>query len=158
MESLFDAPAGAVNVAVLPTLSSTSYGKWAEQLAIVELLRRGHRVAVPVADDDGVDLVVNYRLRVQVKNAFRSTKGLGPGGSYLYDGFAWSAKCGWLKSDVYLLHGDEGGASRWWVVPAEVLVGHGATLLLYEGARRSQRRSRASIVREYEDAWHLFDG
>lgn len=35
--------------------------------AVALLLRRGHKVAVPVVDDDGVDLVVNYRTTVQVK-------------------------------------------------------------------------------------------
>lgn len=46
-----------------------SLGVAAEHAAIARLLDLGHKVAVPVTDDDGVDLIVNYRWTVQVKSA-----------------------------------------------------------------------------------------
>lgn len=57
------AVAGGVDAGV-----TTSASGMATQMEVVaELLRRGHKVAVPVVDDDGVDLVVNYCVKVQVK-------------------------------------------------------------------------------------------
>src|SRR3990172_7695085 len=50
---------------------TTSIGALAEIRLIAELLGRGHRVAQPVSDDDGVDLIVNYRTCVQVKSCAR---------------------------------------------------------------------------------------
>lgn len=48
-------------------IGSSADGAVAEHEAIARLLSLGHKVAVPVVDDDGVDLIVNYRVPVQVK-------------------------------------------------------------------------------------------
>jgi hypothetical protein len=147
----FDVASAAVNAWLTPGhKTASSYGKHAEHLAIAELLKRGHRVAVPVVDDDGVDIVVNYRTRVQVKSSNRST--LEPVSGYSYGRLAWSSKRVWTEADIFLLYGN----SRWWVVPASVLSGCGRTFSIYtEGTR--QKNSRMATVAEYEDAWDVFD-
>ncbi len=138
------------------TISSSAHGALAEQLAIVELLRRGHRVAVPVVDDDGVDLVVNYHLRVQVKNAMRKTQNLGPGGTYPYEGFKWSSQYAWSEADIFILHGEEAAGSRWFIVPAFAITGHGKTLSMYD-APSAHAASAARTVALHEDRWDHFD-
>lgn len=152
METLFDVAPAAVNGYTTSRADTSAYGALAEHLAITELLRRGHKVAVPVVDDDGVDLVVNYSVRVQVKNAHRRPAEVQPG--YVYDKFSWASKRGWVAADVFLLHGQDGIKSRWWVVPASELLGHGNSLVLYvSGAGKRQAR-----VAAYEDAWSVFGG
>lgn len=133
----------------------SAYGAVAEHLAVVELLRRGHRVAIPVVDDDGVDLVVNYSLRVQVKNATRLPIEPKPG--FVYEKFAWRSKRSWSEADIFMLHGVDTGVSRWWIVPAEHLIGAGASLALYVGGTR-RMTSLQTAVRSCEDAWGLFSG
>lgn len=147
METLFDVGSvPAVNARPLSGSHGTSaYGAVAEQLAIAELLLRGHRVAVPVVDDDGVDLVVDYRVRVQVKNAHRRDVETVPG--YSYPASSWGSKRGWRDADVFMLH----SAGRWWIVPAWELVGHGKTLLVYADSLRG----RSASIGQYEDAWHV---
>lgn len=63
---LFEVAAAEAVVSVAP-VSTSAAGMATEMEVIAELLRRGRKVAVPVVDDDGVDLVVDYRWRVQVK-------------------------------------------------------------------------------------------
>lgn len=48
-------------------LLPSAHGAVAELEAQALLVARGHKVAVPVVDDDGVDLIVDYRTLVQVK-------------------------------------------------------------------------------------------
>lgn len=151
METLFDVASAAVNGVASLKADTSAYGALAEHLAITELLRRGHKVAVPVVDDDGVDLVVNYSVRVQVKNAHRRAVEVQPG--YVYDKFGWRSKHRWAEADVFLLHGYEGGLSRWWVVPAAALLGHAESLMLYVGGKGGRQ-----TIALFEDAWSVFDG
>lgn len=53
--------------ASLPDRAAAAFGASVEHEVISILLRQGHKVAVPVVDDDGVDLIVDYRTTVQVK-------------------------------------------------------------------------------------------
>jgi hypothetical protein len=46
---------------------SSAHGKAVEMKLAAMLLERGHEVAIPL-NDSGVDLVVDYQLRVQVKS------------------------------------------------------------------------------------------
>lgn len=130
-------------------------GVAAEQLAIAALLRRGHKVAVPVVDDDGVDLIVDYRIRVQVKSGRRRDIETLPG--YVYSAYGWSQlgrSAG--KVELFMLHGVTPlGADRWWIVPA-VVFGDAPpnSLYLYEGSTRG----RSARVAQYEEAWGFFDG
>lgn len=135
------------------SLSDAAVGLLGEQLAIVELMRRGFKVAVPVVDDDGVDLVVNYRLRVQVKSSGRQR--VEPLRGYVYYQYAWSqldrsrGKC-----DFFALHALAADRSdRWWVVPA-------AAMPLRNDLRFSEDASRGWGLRlsGYENAWELLNG
>jgi hypothetical protein len=47
-------------------IGATAKGHRAVALLIARLLEIGHKIATPVVDDDGVDLIVNYRITVQV--------------------------------------------------------------------------------------------
>lgn len=49
--------------------SYAAMGVAAEMMLVAALLERGHKVALPVVDDDGVDLIVDYRKLVQVKTS-----------------------------------------------------------------------------------------
>lgn len=151
MDSLFDVASAAVNGRTTASADCSAYGAVAEHLAIVELLRREHSVAIPVVDDDGVDLVVNYQLRVQVKNCQRTK--LTPVPGYTYSRFAWSSRQLWEKADVFLFHALDDGRSRWWVVPAAVLAGYSTTVSMYSGGKRH----KVSRIAQYEDGWGLFD-
>src|SRR5947209_4935295 len=46
---------------------ASTIGEVAECRAVAELLLRGHKVARPSIDNDAIDLVIDYRLRAQVK-------------------------------------------------------------------------------------------
>ncbi len=152
---VFDAAPVALNELVSSRETATAYGAVAEHLAIAKLLRRGHKVAIPVTDDDGVDLVVDYSIRVQVKNAHR--RKFSPNG-VTYDKFAWSCKSAWSRADVFLLHGLEpNGDSRWFVVPSDVIAGHGRTLLFYEAKVAAYPDSMNARIASLEGAWDVFD-
>lgn len=154
METLFDVAPAAVNGDVCGDRRDTgAYGAVAEQLAIAELLRRGHKVAVPVVDDDGVDLVVNYSVRVQVKSAHRKRLETVPG--YGYQTYSWNSKRGWCLADVFLLYGRSPDVGdRWWVVPQAVVASASTMVNLYEGSSRGISAALAS----YEGAWGVFGG
>jgi len=71
-QQLFEIPGQQASIR---GVTSSAAGQAAELLLAARLLQRGHRVAVPIVDDDGVDLVVDYRLSVQVKLAERNGHG-----------------------------------------------------------------------------------
>lgn len=120
-------------------------GAASEHLAIARLLELGHRVAVPVVDDDGVDLIVNYRVTVQVKSSQLHDRG---DGFFCYRFWVTPERGSEhprtrdLHVDVFLLHGRE--TNEWWVVAGEDV----------GSARRLSRRS--GVGRDLEN-WDLFD-
>lgn len=76
---LFVIPEGPADLAVPSNaMDSLAIGTAAEMLLVAELLKRGNKVALPVVDDDGVDLIVNYRLAVQVKSRTQGTSKKNP--------------------------------------------------------------------------------
>lgn len=141
-------------VAALSPSRDAAIGVAAENLAISVLLRRGHKVAVPVVDDDGVDLIVDYRLRVQVKSSSRRVVTTNP--PYSYAAYMFSGLNKSLgKVEFFLFHGvGDDGTDRWWVVPAAALAGCGPSVNIYEG---SVRGTSARLM-AYENAWELLDG
>lgn len=62
---LFEVAAAAVDER--DGVFTAAKGTATELEVIARLLRLGHKVATPVVDDDGVDLIVDYRTLVQVK-------------------------------------------------------------------------------------------
>jgi hypothetical protein len=72
---LFDVAVKVDDADGAPSPGTIGLGVAAEMLLVAALLERGHKVAVPIADDDGVDVIVDYRLKVQVKSsAYRDAR------------------------------------------------------------------------------------
>lgn len=116
-------------------------GRVSEQLVIAKLLTLGHHVAVPVIDDDGVDLIVNYRFKVQVKSSCLRDKG----DERVYRFATAPSRAGGRRDahvDVYVLHGRD--TDEWWVVSAANL-------------QTMARFSRTPGSTLDKDAWHVFD-
>lgn len=131
----------------------------AEHRAIVALLERGHKVAVPVVDDDGVDLIVDYRLTVQVK----STSLAGPtwqfalgGGYYGADGIRAYRQ----PPDAHIALCFAETIQTWWVVPMRWLreAGLRSTTMGFSLAWPVRRRTQyAALSSTCREAWHLLD-
>lgn len=129
-------------------------------LAIAELLKRGHKVAVPVVDDDGVDLVVDYHVKVQVKSANTSVStgtvwrfGIG-GGYYRKNGELISYR----GTDPDILMAYAHPIHTWWICPFQWLYDTGlmrreGVVSVSLGARNGTRG--APISRACLNAWHL---
>lgn len=146
-------------------MTTSHRGAVSEYLAIAKLLELGHRVAVPVVDDAGVDLIVDYRTTVQVKMRTEATE---PGGNsfpfplgrgrYRRDGeYVRGLKGGGNQADILLCHAVAPDA--WWVIPWAWLFESGWTTdtlgfgLTLEPTRASKYGALSQRTRE---AWHLF--
>lgn len=142
VEEALLAPASA------PPQLTRAAGASSEMLVVSRLLLLGHRVALPVLDDDGVDLVVNHRTTVQVKSAANVRHG-----GYLFCG---GHGLPLLRDhvDVVVLHGREG--DHWWVIPTAVLrnAGVGKTVRIPVPGVDPRRPPRFA---EWLDAWAAFD-
>jgi hypothetical protein len=125
---------------------TAAVGAAAEHEAISVLLRRGLKVAVPVVDDDGVDLVVGYRVAVQVKYTAQTTR----------DGCPLLCVARWVRRhaseqpvwkpfpahvDVLMVLVEGVG---WYVIPRERV-----------GDRRNMTLGRS--MDEWREAWSVFD-
>lgn len=95
-------------------------GTSAQMLATSKLLELGYKVAIPVTDDDGVDLIVNYCVKVQVKScASRRENGVlqvalrnrrkGRGTEHVLG----------THVDVVAVYARDTG--NWWIIPRDVL-------------------------------------
>lgn len=141
-----------------PGIGSSAFGAKAVHLAIAELLRRGHRVAVPVVDDDGVDLVVDYRVTVQVKSA--SLRVARPVLGYSYPAFKWFLGTKRRTADVFLLHAAGDERDRWFVVRGDVVRMVKSTVTIYDGMSPpggSGRQTLGGMCLAGEAHWELFD-
>ena len=130
-------------------LSSGAIGAVSEHLVVARLLDLGRRVAIPVVDDDGVDLVVDYRTTVQVKSSV-----CGAGETYR---FAFTTRRP-NRADVFVLHGRDPEA--WWIVPGDVIRSYGgaaAISIALNPCAAPRRKHRFTECWEYRDAWHVFD-
>lgn len=143
-------PQHGSRVGVNEGIPSANYGAVAEALAVAELLRHGHEVAVPVVDN-GIDLCVDYWARVQVKGAHRLS--FEPLAGRVYDRFMWSKLWGAdrerARIDFFLLYGRDGERDRWWVVPSSVVRSVAGSLNFLPGAVRGLSLE----IAKYEDAW-----
>jgi hypothetical protein len=122
----------------------------AEAELVAALLKLGHKVAIPCCDDDGVDLIVNYRTLVQVKaSAHRNPRGLlkvggGARGPLIRD-----------HVDIFAAHALDSGA--WWFVPGDVFRSSGANNGVWFAEHARNVRCRATMLSGWRDAWHVFD-
>ena len=125
------------NTIVQTAIPASLVGAAAQFMLAGKLMALGHRVAVALVDDDGVDLIVNYRTLVQVKSSgYRERRdqlsvdlGIAP------------------HVDAVALHANDNGS--WWIVPAHLLRG-------MSRVRVSERH--ATRYGPWCEAWHVFDG
>jgi hypothetical protein len=132
-------------------LSFSTLGRIAELKAEVRLLELGHKVASPGVDEDGVDLVVDYRHAVQVKSSAGRVE----------DGRRWefefraprkdalraasnAERSRSLRADFVLCYARD--VDLWWVVPAADL---------RETFGRIRITPGGSLDLRWREAWHL---
>lgn len=134
-------------------------GKVAELRAEERLLLRGHKVAHPATDDDGVDMVVNYRIAVQVKTTSSNPRsGVWHVGLESIRASERSRK-GTLRDhvDVLLVHAY--AIDAWWCIPRSALSAVNAYqvsgLQLHEVA--GSTRGNAALLSSYRDRWDIFE-
>lgn len=87
-------------------------GTAAEMLLAALLLERGHNVAVPLVDDDGVDLIVDYRTLVQVKTSGSRSEH----GSLVVE-LRNNSKVSSLRPHIDVVAVFDREGRRWWFVP-----------------------------------------
>lgn len=132
---------------VIVNLDNSTYGRIGELLAEIELLERGHEVARPSVDT-GYDLVVDGRLRVQVKHARKSTVTTLNGKPYYFNVFG-NPRRRW-NADVYVFCANRG--ETWWIVPGAVLRDLGVK---EKCNLRSGATGLSAHLEPYIDAWHI---
>jgi hypothetical protein len=159
-DRLFDIPAAAEvsDLARASEITSSAFGAIAEQEAIVELVKRGHRVAVPVVDDDGVDLVVNYRTTVQVK-ATTARLESGQVVVSIFSGKDNGAKVPGLREHVDALIVRVPADDAWFIFPRSILeeVNAYRKHSLAFHLSPSGTRGISRVLSTYRDRWDVFD-
>ena len=134
-------PEGSLNV---------KNGIAAEYLVVSELLDRGHSVAIPV-HDEGVDLVVNYSAKVQIKSSGPRSSGAS---------FVWRI-LNLRGVDLVVLVGRRPGAvTRYWVVPIGAFsefADREAISIPTNYDAPTRRPRRFTSLYEYENRWDLFE-
>lgn len=127
--------------------ATASLGGAAEMLLVARLLKDGRKVAKPIVDDDGVDLVVDYNLTLQVKSAvYRGKDGrieVRLGSSQMSGGRQGLAD----HVDVLVVHAWDSGT--WWLIPHAAMGRDTKSVNLYEGSTRG--------LSAWREAWHVFD-
>jgi hypothetical protein len=147
-ETLFEVP---VMNGVLERMgpSASALGSISEQLAIAKLVTRGLKVAVPVIDDDGVDLIVNYHTTVQVKSTGLRRSGNGWRYEFSLCDKGTGGKRGkggghrYASVDFFVFHGRD--TDEWWVAPKSELPNFRQLTVVPGGQER------------WKDAWRVFD-
>ncbi|RME10124.1 MAG: endonuclease [Bacteroidetes bacterium] len=131
-------------------------GDIAEQAAVLQGLKRGWGVAVPVGDRLPYDLIFDVEgrlVRVQVKSAwFDSTKK-----NYVVDNRRTKTNRRQMVRETYsprdfdfaLLYLQE--VDVFYVMPAKVFIGYGSEIHLIETAKRQRKPASAA----YREAWEL---
>lgn len=141
---------------------TSAVGKASELAAIARLLAMGHRVAVPVVDDDGVDFVVDYRTTVQVKSTgtFSVRPEQGQYGEYRFD-FAGSqntsragSKFRPIRAEVLVFHARP--EDMWWIVPRYALLEAGVSQRVNFRPEPRIRCRAGDLSDQWLDAWHVF--
>ena len=144
------------------TLKSNGYlgtrtGCISEHLAIAELLQRGHTVAVPVVDDEGIDLIVDYRTTVQVKSG--SQQGVGNSwnfsighSKYKANGARHYRRC--LEAQVFIFHAVP--IAAWWIIPTRWILEAGIGECIGISLTASPGKTKyGNLSRTCRDAWDL---
>lgn len=122
-------------------------GTISEMRLIAELLSRGFKVAKPIVDD-GVDLIVNYKICLQVKSLSK------PGNSKSY-AFkirnAWNTSKGSIdfapEVDILVLHAID--INGWWLIPLEEVEEAKTICITPEYTK--------NVYNKWRDAWFLLE-
>lgn len=137
-----------------PRLSSARVGRVGELRAEAKLLELGCTVAHP-SIDNGVDLIVNGNLGVQVKSSQGSVRN----GSTPFYVFSPKIDLQESPADVFVFYGL--ADDIWWVIPRVMLLSFGRSINLTPEVNPNPggrgRPSRTHQLQMYRDAWHLFD-
>lgn len=145
--------------------TTTLRGALSEMRAIQVLLERGFKVAIPVVDDDGVDMVVNYRRTVQVKSSAR----MGHAGRFPSWHFGFTASWNYRKdgsrsyrpqsatADFWVCHAVP--VDAWWIVPREALLETGFRVkpgsAFSLSTEPTNQRKYGALSARCRDAWEL---
>lgn len=147
---LFPVSAG-VSETVSRAWSPVAQGAYAELLLATRLLELGHRVARPIVDDDGVDLIVDYHLTVQVKSGrYRRADGalnVNLRAANSQDRRRYGTRALGAHVDVLAVLAADSGV--WWHIPTSELTAGAVGLCVSEAYRRGP-----SLFR---DAWEVYD-
>ncbi len=160
-DRLFDIPAhveDSPSARRVPKTNPSTLGAIAEQEAILQLVKRGYPVAVPVVDDEGVDLIVNYRITVQVKSTNRTEKG----GRYrvgLWSGRNDGKRVSGLRDHVDCLVVRAPVEDAWLVIPRAALEATNAYRVdaLSFHVHPNTSGTPAGALASYRDRWDVFD-
>jgi hypothetical protein len=133
-------------------VSRQTLGRIAELRAEIHLLERGHKVARPGTDDDGVDLIVDYRAAVQVKSRNGMTLSRGRG-CWEFDvrlekkpqGGNEVRRRSFEHIAVFICHAHE--IDAWWIIPAAALPPNGVGRI---------RITPGGHYNQWRNAWHIF--
>lgn len=122
-------------------------GTIAEMRLVAELLSRGFKVAKPIVDD-GVDLVVNYKLCLQIKSMSKATS---------FNSYQFKIRNEWKTSkgsidlapevDIIALYAID--IDGWWLIPREEVEGVTTICITPEYVK--------NIYNRWRDAWFLLD-
>lgn len=151
-ERLFDLP--AVEPHSKPESEARRWqalGVAAELVLTARLLELGHKVAKPVTDDDGVDLIVDYSMLVQIKSTGQRTVH-GDARVLLESCRASERKYGrgmrnYVDEHVDVLAVYARDTRAWWFIPRDHVQTNGMILLVSEHPGDP-----------WFDAWWVFDG
>ncbi len=139
-----------------------SVGKAVEMEVVARLIAAGHQVAIPVVDNEGVDLIVNYTIKVQVKsgerrNAFGQLQ-INTEGRRHAERTPNSRKGISPIVDVLVVKARDSGA--WWIIPCSALddTGGRTCCKLSLSDVPPTRKNRRGSLANWRDAWWVFEG
>lgn len=116
-------------------------------------MQAGYKVAVPVCDDDGVDLIVNYRTTVQVKKMRPN----GTAGGFKVKLMDRRARLQTVyRADVFALYAEP--LDSWWLIPSQVLNDLRGFRYELTLSPDPQKRSKNAPLSAWRDAWSVFEG
>lgn len=130
------------------------FGALSELRAAELLIERGHRVAKPIVDDFGVDLIVDYDrkpITVQVKATRTNATARRVNSSPI-----WQFRPLTVAPTAAIVMFHVRPIDAWWIVPAEEIV-LGKSIRMIERRLRATRSDAAHDFDPWRDRWDLFN-
>jgi hypothetical protein len=120
----------------------------AEMLLVSRLLELDHKLAIPVTDDDGIDVIVNYRTTVQVKSSGKRTdSGCLQVSLQTTRAAERHRSHGQLRPHVDVLAVYARDTRSWWFIPRAEVKARGNLLIREHGTTH---------YAQWHEAWHVF--